>query len=323
MELPLVFLFFVSIVQTHRRFAMSFLDTACKSGEFSCSNGRCIESFWKCDFEDDCGDNSDEIDCSTNDTVPVSLLFANNIGIWKIHDEFIALSHIVDDSWDAITFDYLFHSGTIFWSELDSGVIYRATIDEDSKPVKVIETKQKIDILAVDWIYNHLYYTCARGLTISVTDYNDNITKVLIDGQLEAGSLVLDPIRGFMYWSDQSASHPRIERAGMDGSHRQTIISSDVREPTGLTLDLALNRIYWADARLNTISSCSFDGSHCRVVFLNSEYLQRPVSLTTFDDWIFWIENGRIISGNIVTKDIKAISADSEVGTFFKTNFLS
>ncbi|XP_067122803.1 uncharacterized protein [Centruroides vittatus] len=36
---------------------------ACPKGSFHCSNGRCINSAWMCDAQDDCGDLSDEVDC--------------------------------------------------------------------------------------------------------------------------------------------------------------------------------------------------------------------------------------------------------------------
>uniref|UniRef100_A0A3B4XAY3 Uncharacterized protein n=1 Tax=Seriola lalandi dorsalis TaxID=1841481 RepID=A0A3B4XAY3_SERLL len=32
----------------------------CRPGQFKCRNGRCIPQSWKCDVDDDCGDNSDE-----------------------------------------------------------------------------------------------------------------------------------------------------------------------------------------------------------------------------------------------------------------------
>ena len=35
----------------------------CSSNSFHCSNGRCINGAWKCDGHNDCGDDSDEMDC--------------------------------------------------------------------------------------------------------------------------------------------------------------------------------------------------------------------------------------------------------------------
>lgn len=32
----------------------------CDPSKFTCDNGKCIPEAWKCDFDDDCGDNSDE-----------------------------------------------------------------------------------------------------------------------------------------------------------------------------------------------------------------------------------------------------------------------
>ena len=38
----------------------------CSETEFTCLNGKCIREDWKCDGEDDCGDSSDENDCSSS-----------------------------------------------------------------------------------------------------------------------------------------------------------------------------------------------------------------------------------------------------------------
>ncbi|XP_032681239.1 sushi, von Willebrand factor type A, EGF and pentraxin domain-containing protein 1 isoform X1 [Odontomachus brunneus] len=40
--------------------------SACPSGSFHCSNGKCINAAFKCDKQDDCGDYSDEMDCPAN-----------------------------------------------------------------------------------------------------------------------------------------------------------------------------------------------------------------------------------------------------------------
>ena len=40
--------------------------TTCRPGtEFRCSNGQCVNSKWRCDMEKDCQDGSDEANCTT------------------------------------------------------------------------------------------------------------------------------------------------------------------------------------------------------------------------------------------------------------------
>ena len=36
----------------------------CSESEFRCKNHKCISGKWRCDYDNDCGDNSDEIECA-------------------------------------------------------------------------------------------------------------------------------------------------------------------------------------------------------------------------------------------------------------------
>lgn len=38
--------------------------STCASNQFACKNGICVPGFWKCDGDNDCGDDSDEAECN-------------------------------------------------------------------------------------------------------------------------------------------------------------------------------------------------------------------------------------------------------------------
>lgn len=68
-----------------------------------------------------------------------------------------------------------------------------------------------------------------------------------------------------MYWSDWG-SRPKLERAWLDGTHREVLVNTSIEWPNGLALDYLERKVYWADAKLDKIEVCNLNGSGRRVV---------------------------------------------------------
>ncbi|KAG5681484.1 hypothetical protein PVAND_010916 [Polypedilum vanderplanki] len=248
-------------------------------GGFKCE---CVSGFLR--------DPRDHTKCKATEG-HASLLFARRHDIRKISLDHREMTSIVNETKSATALDYVFRTGMIFWSDVTEQRIYKAPIDEGTEQIVVLQDKTVTsDGLAVDWIYNHIYFTDTKRYTIEIMNFDGNMGKVLIKDNLEIPrAIAVNPLDGWMFWSDWGSS-PRIERAGMDGTHRQTIVSYDVKWPNGLTLDLVQKRVYWVDAKLNVISSCNFDGSGRNLVLHSTDSLRHPFSITTFEDYVYWTD---------------------------------
>ncbi len=78
----------------------------------------------------------------------------------------------------------------------------------------------------------------------------------------------------------------------MDGTERRTIISEKLYWPNGLALDLPRQRLYYADAHLDFIESCDYDGNNRRQIVANNLAMHHAHSLSFFEDSLFWVDRG-------------------------------
>ncbi|XP_076645245.1 low-density lipoprotein receptor isoform X4 [Halictus rubicundus] len=242
-----------------------------------------------------------------------SLLFTRRHDIRKVALDRQEMTEIVNNTKMAAALDFVFRTGMIFWSDMSEKKIYKAPIDEGNERTVVIDDGLTTsDGLAVDWIYSHIYWTDSEKNTIELANFEGNMRKTLIQDRIqEPRAIALNPLEGWMFWTDWS-DEARIEKAGMDGSHRTVIVDNDVTWPNGLTLDLVGKKVYWVDAKLYIIGSCNYDGSGKRTVLFSLDSLRHPFSITTFEDYVYWTDWDKetIFKANKFTgKEVEAVTS--------------
>lgn len=193
------------------------------------------------------------------------------------------------------------HTGTIFWSDMKLKKISR--LDRGSEPVEVISTGlDLVEGLAYDWIGGNIYWLDSKLNNIEVAKENGENRIVLVKENItQPRGMCLDPSVGarWLFWTDWG-ENPRIERIGMDGTNRSTIISTKIYWPNGLTLDTANKRVYFADSKLDFIDFCYYNGTGRQQVVAGSHYLLHPHSLTLFEDTLYWTDRqlNRVLSAH-------------------------
>ncbi|XP_009870915.1 PREDICTED: low-density lipoprotein receptor-related protein 2, partial [Apaloderma vittatum] len=130
-------------------------------------------------------------------------------------------------------------TGRISYVSISSGI---------GSPTVVASDLGTPDGIAFDWINNRVYYSDYLNQTISSMAV-DGSNRTVIARVPRPRAIVLDPCRGYMYWTDWS-SNAKIERATLGGNFRTPIVSTNLVWPNGLTLDYEEQQLYWADANL-------------------------------------------------------------------------
>ena len=69
-----------------------------------------------------------------------------------------------------------------------------------------------------------------------------------------------------MYWTDTGDS-PKIEMSWMNGEGRQVLVTEQITNPTGITIDFAnYDTVYFCDNKDNVIESMRWDGQQRKIL---------------------------------------------------------
>lgn len=191
------------------------------------------------------------------------------------------------------------HTGTIFWSDMKLKKISR--LDRGMEPKDILTNGiDLVEGLAYDWIGKNLYWVDSKLNTVEVSnEYGANRMVLVRENITQPRGMCLDPAADskWLFWTDWG-ENPRVERIGMDGTMRETIINTKIYWPNGLTLDISTKRVYFADSKLDFIDFCYYNGTGRQQVLAASHYLLHPHSLSLFEDVLYWTDRqlNRVLS---------------------------
>jgi len=180
-------------------------------------------------------------------------------------------------------------NGIVMWTDVTEGkeAVHRAKINGEGGMETVIDTGLLLpEGIAFDWITGNIYLTDSNRTHIIACSNDGSICSVIIQELMDKPrEIALHPIEGIMFWTNWG-DKSSIIRSGMDGSTPLPIITTDIKWPNSLAVDLGNSRLYWIDAFWDKIETCTLTGSDRKLV--NKDNMHHPFSLEVFGDNLYW-----------------------------------
>lgn len=175
-----------------------------------------------------------------------------------------------------------------YWTDVTDGkeAIIKSNPDLIGKEIVITAGLETPEDLAVDWLTGNIYFTDANLTHIAVCSANGYSCTQLVSSEVmdKPRSIALHPTEALMFWTDWGKT-PHIGVAFMDGS-RAKVLVDNMKWPNGISLDWPNGRLYWVDAKAQTIESVTIDGKDRRVVL--SDMVKHPYGVAVFEDKLYW-----------------------------------
>lgn len=183
-----------------------------------------------------------------------------------------------------------------YWTDVSGKAISRAKLDGTDSNV-IVRRLGSPEGVAVDWISKNLYWTDSGTDRIEVSRLNGTHHKTLFsDDLVNPRAIVVDPVRGLMFWTDWNREAPKIEKANMDGTDRQSLVTEGLSLPNGLTIDYHSSQLCWADAGTHKVECANYDGRGKRTITESAPY---PFGLAFHNGVLYWTDWERQTLPNI------------------------
>ena len=203
--------------------------------------------------------------------------------------------------------------GKIYWVDRNTDKILRANLD-GTQITELVNTRELAEpprnyssaspySIALDVDGGKMYWTDEAmdkifRANLDGSNVEDLVnTREIVNPPLEPGatapaSIALDVDGGKMYWTDWHTN--KIQRADLNGSNVEDIITSGVSFSRGIALDLVNRKIYYTDTSSDKIRRANLDGTEKEELVntrIPEDTTPLDIALDVTGDKMYWTDN--------------------------------
>uniref|UniRef100_A0A3Q2WFZ6 Low-density lipoprotein receptor-like n=1 Tax=Haplochromis burtoni TaxID=8153 RepID=A0A3Q2WFZ6_HAPBU len=285
--------------------------STCRSDEFQCKDGTCINKSLQCNGRADCGDLTDEIECDTVCEGPNKFQCRSGecIDTEKVCNKQNDCKDGSDEpAKECDNNECLTGNGGCSHYCNDLKIGYNCSCPAGYR-LKADNKTCEEPLVVLPRDFGMHFHLLSGPHTVSPLF---NHVSRLIYLELHTPDLSESIFTFLMYWTDWG-EEAKIEKSGLNGADRTTLVKDNIVWPNGITLDMVNQRLYWVDSKLHSLSSIDVNGGARHSLIINEEKLSHPLSLTVFEEKVFWTDmnNAAVFSANRLTgSDITELAND-------------
>lgn len=193
---------------------------------------------------------------------------------------------------------------TIYWTDVETHKIQRATLEhgsgvEDLVTVGVITPTD----IALDPTRGKMYWTESSPADFMILRANTDGTNVefLVEGLSNPSGIAVDPDGAKIYWTDLGSG--KIQRASLDGTGVEDLVTAGVQEPVDIALDLSHGKMYWTEASPGdyAVFRADLDGANKEGIVAGLGTRLSGIAVDPSGEKIYWTDRsvGKIKRANL------------------------
>ena len=234
-------------------------------------------------------------------------LFQSRICSICKHNLFTRIKHVITrlillllifgiNQWKVFAFEHM------YWTDADNNSVatakvQRANTDGSSIVNLVLPPDVNPRFIALDYSGGYMYWTDVGRIDRAKLDGSAVVSIITdIPGPGPLG-VALDLAGGKIYFTD--SDNNKIERANLDGTGIEDLVTADPFDPRGLALDLVNGKMYWTGTANKKIQRANLDGTGVEDLVTTGITFPQGIALDIAGGKMYWADTGNIKIANM------------------------